>query len=117
MRLIARLIVAVIANAAGLLAAQYFIPGFTLTPGLKEILLVALLLTAINVFLKHAIKLLLGPVIVLTFGLGLLAVNILLLKFLDLLSDSLTIHTVPALIFASLLIGAVNFVFHLATKK
>ena len=117
MKLVARIIVVVIANAVGLLAAAYWIPGFRLAGDVKEIVFVAFLFTVLNLLLKHILKLLLGPVIILTLGLGFIIVNAIMLKILDILSENLTILNIPALIYASLIISLVNFVFHLATSK
>jgi uncharacterized membrane protein YvlD (DUF360 family) len=117
MKLLARSAVAIAANAVGLLASGYFIPDFTLTGDIKEIFIAALVFTLINFFLKGALKLFMGPIIVLTLGVGLVFVNMALLYLLDILTQSLTILTIPALLYSSLLIAAVNFIFHLATKK
>ena len=48
---------------------------------------------------------------------GLIVVNAFILYLLDILSQNLTIDGIPALIYASVIIGLVNFVFHFATKE
>ena len=116
MKLLAKIIMAIIANAAALVASAYFIPGFRLSDDIKTVVLIALILTALNANLKPILKLILGPVIIITLGLGLIIVNAILLKILDILSLNLTILTVPALIYASLLFGLMNLIFHKATK-
>lgn len=116
MKSLAKIIIAIIVNAAALLASAYLIPGFLLNGDIKTIGLGALILTALNYILKPILKLILGPVIIFTLGVGLLIVNVIILKILDLLSPGLTIFTIPALIYASLLIGLMNLIFHKATK-
>jgi putative membrane protein len=116
MKWLAKIVVAVAANAVALWAATSYIPGFTLTGGFSEFVRVALILTALNFVLKPILKLILGPVIVLTLGIGLIIVNSLILYILDFLSKNLTIETIPALVYSAILIGFVNFIFHLATK-
>ena len=116
MRLFAKIAVAVIANAVALYLAATFIHGFVLAGGPEQVLWIALVLTALNFFLKPIFTLVLGPVIILTLGLGLIIVNALILSLLDFLSGNLTIETIPALLYATLLIGVINFVFHMATK-
>jgi len=116
MKWLIKVIGAVLANGLALLLAAYFIQGFKLTSDYKEIALVALILTGLNFVLKPMLKLILGPIIILTLGLGLILVNAIVLYVLDILTENLTIETIPALVFASLIIGAVNFVFHLLTK-
>lgn len=116
MRWIAKIILAILANSIALLAAATYIPGFKLDGDLKQIVGMALILTLLNFTIKPILKLVLGPIIVLTFGLGLILVNALVLYILDILSKNLTIETIPALIYATILVGFINFVFHLATK-
>ena len=117
MKLAAHLIVAIIANAIGLLAAAYFVSEFNLIVNYQSLFVLAAIFTLLNFVLKPILKLFLGPIIILTLGLGLILINALILYLLDILSKNLTIETVPALIYSSLIVGAVNFIFHLATKK
>jgi len=117
MKFAAKFIVAIVANAAGLLAAGYFVNGFNIETNPQNLAVLAIVLTVLNLFLKPFLKLLLGPVIILTFGLGLILVNMTVLYILDMLSKSLTIENISALVYSSIIIGLVNFVFHMATKK
>ncbi len=107
---------AVLANGVGLYAASRFVPGVELTSDPKGFALAVLILSGLNFALKPVLKLILGPVIILTLGLGLIVVNALVLFILDMLSQGLMIQGTVALIIASLVIGAVNFVFHLIFK-
>jgi len=116
MRWLAKIVVAIAINAFALLAAEAYIPGFVMSGEFKQILAIAAILTALNFFIKPILKLVLGPIIVLTLGLGLIIVNAVILYILDILSKNITIQTIPALIYGGLLVGAVNFIFHLATK-
>ena len=115
MKWLAKIIVAIIANALGLWAANAYIPGFVIVGGLKELLVLSLVLAVLNFLLKPILKLIFGPVIVLTLGVGLILVNAIVLYILDVLSKSLTIETIPALIYGTILLGIINFVFHLAS--
>ena len=117
MRLIAKLIVAVLLNALGLWLAASYISGFRLSPGLRDIAVIAGVLALLNFFVKPVLKLLLGPIIVLTLGLGILFVNALILYILDILAQNLTIETALALFYATLTFSALNLLFHLATKS
>lgn len=117
MKTAAKILVALIANIIGLLAAAYFIPGFDLTTTYQGLLMLGITLTVLNFVLKPVLKLFFGPIIVLTLGFGLILINIAILYILDILSKNLTIETVPALIYSSLIIGFINFIFHLATKE
>ncbi len=117
MKSLAKIIVAIAMNAVALFAAAYFVAGFRIQTDLKTFLVIAAVLTLLNAALKPILTLVLGPIIILTLGVGLIFVNMIILFILDKLFPTLTIGTIPALLFASLIIGLVNFVFHLATKS
>lgn len=117
MRWLSKIIFLVAVNALGLWAAGKYINGFHLNGGLKELLSIAVILTVLNLVLRPILKLFFGPIIVITLGLGLIVVNAIILYVLDFLSVNLTIDTITALLYATLLTSAINFVFHLATRK
>ncbi|MBI4087682.1 MAG: phage holin family protein [Candidatus Liptonbacteria bacterium] len=116
MKFLAKIVVAILANAIALVAAATYISGFNLDGDFKKIVGIAIILTVLNFVLKPILKLVFGPVIVLTLGLGIILVNALVLYVLDIIAKNLTIETIPALFYATILVGVVNFVFHLATK-
>lgn len=124
MRSIAKLIIAISVNALALWAAGAYIPGFILKGGATKIIALALILTVLNFILKPILKLALGPVILLTLGLGIIIVNAVILYLLPIVADridflrgSIRIETIIALFLATLLVGAVNFIFHFANKQ
>lgn len=117
MKLVARIIAAILINVVGLILVRQFVPDFLLTTNLQEIAMIALALAALNFFVKPLLKLILGPFIILTLGLGLIFVNALILKLLDIFFVALTIQTTLALLEATLILGAINLVFHLATRN
>jgi len=116
MRFISRILLGVMVNAFGLWFAAFYIKGFSLPPEARQVLILAAVLTALNFLLKPLLKLILGPVIILTLGLGLILVNGIVLFVLDILSQSLRIEGIPALLYATLLFSAINIVVHLAEK-
>ena len=78
---------------------------------------VTLILTLLNFFIRPALKLLFGPIILLTLGLGIIAINGIILylltisvNHLDVLRGSIIIETIPALIYGTLIITAVNWI-------
>ena len=117
MKPLIKILVALIANVVGLLAAAHFVAGFDLNITPQDLLILGVILTLLNLVLKPILKLFLGPLIILTLGLGLILVNMLILHILDIFSNNLSIETIPALIYSSLIIGVVNFVFHFVTKE
>ncbi len=117
MRWLSHIVTLVIVNMIALFAAATYIPGFLLTTDFITLLEVAAVLTLLTVLVQPVLKLIFGPIIVLTLGLGIIIVHALVLIILDSLSKSLTIETVPALIYATLLIGIINTVASAAFKQ
>ena len=101
-------------NALALWAAVIYVPGFVIAGNdIATYFEIALIFTLLNFILKPILRLFFGPLIILTLGLGLIAVNAAVLATLDFLSPMLTIETIPALFWATILIGAVNLVLHI----
>lgn len=117
MKLLSKIIVAILLNAVSLWLLSSFIPGISLTQSPIIILEVALILTALNFFLRPILKLILAPLIFLTLGLGLLILNGFMLYLLDIFAQDLSIQGIPALFYATLITSAINFVFHISTKS
>jgi putative membrane protein len=61
--------------------------------------------------------LLLGPIIIITLGLGAILVNAVILKVLDFLSPALSIQGLLALLYATIIVSVINLVFHFMTRK
>ncbi|MBI4095159.1 MAG: phage holin family protein [Candidatus Liptonbacteria bacterium] len=117
MKFISRLVSTLFGNAAGILAAWYVIPGFNLeNPGILEIAVLAGALTVLNIFVKPVLKLLFGPLLLLTLGLGIIVINAFLLFLLDTWSENLTIEGVLPFAFGALVISAANILIHLFVK-
>ncbi len=111
----------VLGNAFALWLANQYVPGFALNATLTQLIVIALILSLLNFFLKPLLALVLGPIIVLTLGLGVLVVNAIVIYLLpifanrlDMLRGSISIETIPALIFGTLIVSAINFIIHLA---
>jgi putative membrane protein len=114
--LLARLIFSFFSNLVALMATVYLVSGFEIAPGYLNFLTVAGIFTLINVFIRPIIKIILSPVIILTFGFGIFIVNALMLYLLDFLSESINITNTASLIFATLIIGAVNILIAFSAK-
>jgi len=111
MKSLSFLIVTIIVNAFALLTADYFLSGFSLGGELSDWIVVATVLTVLNILLKPLIKLFLGPIIILTLGLAYLLVNWLILYILDIVSHNLNIASedyIWTMLYASLIIGFAN---------
>lgn len=117
MRLISRIIFSIFSNALAILGADYLLEGFIFGGNFAELLMAAAILAFINIFVRPVVKLVFGPFIVLTLGLFIIVVNALTIYFLDLFSESVIINGLLPLLFATFIIGIVNFVINLSAKS
>ena len=104
-------------NAGVFTLMSQYLPKFSLSGGFEKTVLVALVFTLLNFILKPIFKLILGPLIILTLGLGLILVNMLLLYILDSLANNLNIDGVLTIFYAAIILGIANFLIHLFFKK
>jgi putative membrane protein len=109
-------------NAFALWLANLWVPGFVLNTPVIGLIIIALTLTILNFLLKPILSLILGPIIVITLGLGIIIVNaiviwvlVYLANHLDFMHGSISIQSIPALLLATLVISAINFIIHLAS--
>lgn len=116
MHLISKIIFSFLSNLLSLLAASYFVPGFVVSKDLKSFLTVGLIFTLINFFVRPILKLILSPIIIVTLGLGIIVVNAVILYILEYFSKNVSIDNVTSLIYATLIISAVNILFHFSAK-
>lgn len=118
--MIRRIITALLANAAGLIAAAYFVAGFNidLTSQEKFIAFAALVgvFTFVTLIVRPLIKLVLTPLIILTFGLFNLVITGGLLFIVDKYSQNITISGLPALVYGTLILTAVNVIFRIGER-
>jgi len=118
-RFLANIILALAANALALLAADYFITGVTFNWDNNFLVLArsAAVITLINIFLKPIAKMFLGPFILLSLGLAAVLLNAGLLWLATYWAPELVFANLQALILASLLFAAINFVFSTIGKN
>jgi len=112
-----RLLLLILGNILAIFLASYYIDGVTLSGGIKNIAFVGLVFSLINFILKPILKLLLGPFILLSFGLFLIVINMGMLWLTDALMPQLAVTGMMALFLATILIGAVNFAVHILVKN
>lgn len=117
MKWIIRLLSALVINAVALYAATYFIPGFWMSPTLEAYAKVALVFTVIGAILRPILKVVLGPLILITFGIGIVVVNALILYLLDHLMPELAISGLIPLVYATLLISVVNSILSVGARR
>jgi putative membrane protein len=120
MHWLAKVFLVILGNAFALWLANRWVPGFVLSADIVQLIVIGLVLAILNFLLKPVFTLVLGPIIILTLGLGIIIVNALILYILpilanhiDFLHGSITIQTIPALFFATLIVSVVNLVIHI----
>ncbi|MDI6717940.1 MAG: phage holin family protein [Patescibacteria group bacterium] len=116
MKLLSKILFYCFSNLISLIAAAYFIKGFEMAGNFQNYFVVALLFTAINILIKPVLKLILSPIIILTLGLGIIAVNAVVLYLLDFFSENVSISGILPLIYATIFISLVNFFIHFIGK-
>ena len=104
MRFLAR----IATNTLGMLLASLAIPGFVFTGNFKVLLACGLVLALANTIVRPLLKLLTLPLIFITFGLFLVVINMITLKIVDYLFQSLTIATLGALFWGTLLVSIIS---------
>lgn len=109
MKFISHLIFLFLVNLGAILLVEKLTPLFQITGGLVELFKITAALTLINLILKPIIKFLLSPIIILTFGLATVLINLGILIMLDFMFQSLTITGIYGLIYSTIVIGLVNF--------
>ncbi len=100
----------IIASIIGILMAKRFVPDFIFEGDLITLIIAGGLLGALNFFVKPFLKLVSFPLILLSFGLFSIIINMLLLWLTDIFIPELTIETVYALLASTLLLGITNFI-------
>jgi len=116
-KLLKRIIILFISNLIALLAADYFVNGFEMIKNPEQIIAATAIFTALNIFIKPILKIILSPVIIITFGLGILLVNAVILQTLDFSSKGVMINGIESLFYATLIISGVNIIITILTKK
>lgn len=117
MNFIVRFIIRIIANTAGILIAVNFVPGVIFKGDWLNLAIVGLILAIANSIIKPILKFITGPLIVLTFGLFLLIINIAILWLVDWFVPELTIIGILAYFWTTLIIAILNAITHVAKKK
>lgn len=117
MGFIRKIILILLGSFLSLWTAAYFISGFHIAENFKSFALAAAIFTLLNVFIRPVIKIIFSPVIFITFGLGIVLVNALIIYLLDYFSQGVIIDDIESLALSTLIISAVNFIIHFISKR
>lgn len=117
MKLLGRFVFHIFSNALALLAAAYFVVGFTFHGDFWALIVTAAVLTLINTFIKPLFTFFLSPLIILTLGLFSLVINAATLYILDIFSSSLTIQGYLPLLYGTLIVTIVNVTLEFVSRR
>src|SRR3990167_1576631 len=115
--LIGRLIFLFISNVLALWLVNHFVAGFEISSNYIKFATVAGIFTAINIFIKPVLKLILSPFIIITLGFGIILINASILYFLYIYSADISISGLTSLFYATIIIGSVNFIINFIFKR
>lgn len=116
MRFVLIIIFQIFSNIIAILAASNFIPNFSFTGNFIDLTLASLIFAAINLIIKPIAKIILTPLIIITFGLFIIVINALALHLLDLLSKPLNIQGYIPLLLGTILISVINVLINAGAK-
>ncbi len=116
--MLTHLIAAVLGNGAALLVAGFVVDGFNLdlSTGWQPFLALVAVFAFLSLVIKPLLRLFLGPIIILTLGLFNLVITAGILYVVDKYAQNLTITSLPALAYGTIIITIVNVIIHSVLK-
>lgn len=112
MQLLARLLV----NALALWVVDYIVPGLRFA-NLQSLFVSAVVIGVVNTFIRPILQVIALPITLITFGVGAILINVLLLWLVSFIVPGFYIDTFLTAVVASLLLSLVSwFLHHLANK-
>jgi len=100
----------IISNTVGLYAAAFLVPGFSIHGEWKEYVIAGVMLGLLNILVKPLLKIVSFPLIILTFGLFTFVINASLLLAIRYLFVFVSLESIGALIWATLIVASINLV-------
>jgi len=100
------------ANILGLYLANLWVSGFSVIDGWQAYLITGLVLGLLNLIIRPILKIITFPLIVVSLGLFLIVINAIIIWFTAQLTGYIIIESYVALLLATIVIAAVNFIAH-----
>ena len=107
-RLFSKFLGKVIANAVGLYAAAYFFPGVMLSGGWQGLAIAAIGLALLHTILRPILKIVTAPLVLITFGLFSIIINIAILWIADYYLTQIAFNDLYSLAITALIITVAN---------
>ncbi len=112
-----RFIIQVLINAVAILVATNLVPGIVFDGGILKLLLAGLVLGLANMWVKPLLNLISLPLIILTFGLFTIVINIAILSFVALVLPELSIKSAISAFWGVLVISLTNYALGFLLEK
>ena len=112
-----RFIVQIIINAIAILVAAYLVPGLDFNGDVWKLLLAGAILGLANAWIKPLLNLVSLPLILVTFGLFTLVINVAILLFVAFLVPGLSIQDWMSALWGFLIISLTNYVLGFLLEK
>jgi len=106
------IVIGLLANILGLYLAHAWVSGFAIYGGWQGYLIAGLILGVLNLIIKPVLKIISTPLIIISLGLFLIVINAIILWLAAQLTSYIVIENLVALLWATLIIAAVNFIAH-----
>ena len=106
------IIIGLLANIAALYLANLWVVGFAVSGGWWGYLIAGLVLGILNLIVRPILKIISTPLILISLGLFLIVINAIILWLAAQLTSYIMIENLIALLWATLIIAAVNFIAH-----
>jgi len=116
-RLIARFLLHILANALAILTAEWLVPNVFYSYSFLSLMKLAALLGIINFVLKPILKTLAAPLILLSLGLFTIIINVFLVWLVTYLAPELNIEGLNAFFWTTIIIIAFNFIVSSAIRE
>ncbi|MBI2063862.1 MAG: phage holin family protein [Candidatus Yanofskybacteria bacterium] len=100
------------ANILGLYLANLWVSGFSIIDGWQAYLVAGIVLGLLNLIIRPILKIITFPLIMVSLGLFLIVINAIILWLTAQLTGYVVIENYIALLWATIVIAAVNFIAH-----
>ena len=107
-KLLSKFLSKVAANAVGLYGASYFLPGIILTGGWQGLMIAAVVLAVLHTVLRPILKIITAPLVLITFGLFSIIINIGILWIADHYLTQIAFTDIYSLAVTALIITVAN---------
>ena len=102
------LLIGFFSNVLALYVANWLVSGFSVSGGWKGFLIAGLVLGLLNGLVRPLLKLISLPILLLTLGLFSIVINALIIWLVSQITPFITIASISALIWATIIIGLIN---------